>query len=298
MKKIVTNGFETSQFVYGIWRLLDDPKGSGAEVIKDKIDACLEVGIDTIDSADLYGDYKAEIAFGEFLKKFPDYKSKLKIITKCGIQYCCDTRPETKVKYYDYSPEYIRFSVEQSLEKLNVESLDCLLFHRPSPLMNAKEVAKISHVLKQEGKVKYFGVSNFTPSQYTMLASEMELVTNQVEANPLQLTSYLDGTFDQCQERGISPMIWSPLAGGRIFSPKSEREVRVREKLGQLAEKYQVDLDVLAYSWLLRHPTGPIVILGTSNPERILKVRKTYDVNWDIQDWFDLWSSSTGEEVP
>ena len=152
MKKIVTKGFEVSQFAYGIWRLLDDTNGSHPEVIKTKVDACLEVGIDTIDSADLYGDYKAEIAFGEFLKKFPEYRGKLKIISKCGIQYCCDTRPETKVKYYDYSPDYIRYSVEQSLAKLNVESLDCLLFHRPSPLMNAKEVAKISSDLKKRGK--------------------------------------------------------------------------------------------------------------------------------------------------
>ena len=161
-----------------------------------------------------------------------------------------------------------------------------------------KKWQRLAATLKKEGKVKFFGVSNFTPNQYNMLANEMELVTNQVESNLLHLDSYLDGTFDQCQEKEIHPMIWSPLAGGRIFTPQSERESSVKEKLLSLAKKYEVDLDVLAYAWLLRHPTNPIIIIGTGNQSRILKVNEAYKVSWDLQDWFDLWSTSTGVEVP
>lgn len=296
--KISKNGPEFSQFAFGIWRLLDDPKGTSPEWVKEKVDACLEAGITTIDSADLYGDYKAEIAFGNFLNTYPEYEDKLEIVSKCGIQYCCDTRPDTRVKYYDYSKEYIRFSVEQSLEKLHIKSLDVLLFHRPSPLMNPKEMALACNELKSEGKVKHFGVSNFTHTQMEMLGNEMELVTNQVEAHPLHLTPYLDGTFDLNVKLGISPMIWSPLAGGRIFNPSSESEKRVFEKLSELSKKYEQPIDVLVYSWLLRHPSNPVIVIGTNKPERILLTKKAKEVSWDIQDWFDVWSSSTGQEVP
>lgn len=295
--KLSQNGPTLSQLSFGVWRLRDQGVPTVDE-IKAKVDTCLEAGITTFDHADIYGDYLCEETFGGFLKENPSYKDKIEIVTKCGIALLSDNRPEHTIKHYNYSKEHIRFSVENSLKNLNADKLDVVLFHRPSPLLNPLEVAEVCEDLKKEGKVLHFGVSNFTPAQFSMLNKYTELVTNQVEASPVHLTPYLDGTFDQCLEFGMAPMIWSPTGGGRIFHPKSESEKRVFDKLTELSSKYDTQIDILIYSWLLSHPSRPNIVLGTNNLERIQRSTEALEIKLELQDWFEIWQACTGEEVP
>ncbi|MCW7479549.1 aldo/keto reductase [Leptospira kanakyensis] len=288
--------FSISRLVYGIWRLHEDKEGNSPERILKKIETCLSLGIDTFDHADIYGDFENEELFGNALSKNTSIKSKIKIITKCGIQV-----PGSKfsTKHYNTSKEHIRYSVERSLRKLQVDHLDVVLIHRPDPLMDPYELAEIFETLIREGKVNHFGVSNFTPSQFQMLQAvyKKPLFTNQVEFHPFHTESLFDGTFDQALEHKTHPMIWSPTGGGRIFSPKSEREVATVSKLKEIAKEHGCSVDQVLYSWFLNHPAGLVPILGTNDPERIQSAAECFSYPLTRVEWFSILEAARGKEV-
>ncbi|MEI1278761.1 aldo/keto reductase [Leptospira venezuelensis] len=301
MKISLSNeGPSFSRFVYGCWRLHSDPKGSGTDRILEKIEVCLDSGIDTFDHADLYGEYGNEERFGLALKSKPGLKDKIKIVTKAGIQLPGPNRSGISVKHYDTSGKYLISSAENSLKKLNVDKLDLLLIHRPDPLMNADEVAKTFRSLKESGKVLYFGVSNFTPSQFSLLQSRLDfpLVTNQVEFHPFYPDPLVNGVFDQAQELNIKPMIWSPTAGGRIFRPKTEQETVLYKTLEELAKKKNVTIDAVLFSWYLYHPAQLVPVLGTNEPDRIRSAIKSFQVQLEREEWFQVLEAGTGKRVP
>ncbi len=293
-------GPDISRFAYGVWRILDDPQGSTPAIVLKKIDACLEVGITTFDHADIYGGYGCEEAFGAALKERPELKEKIEIVTKCDIMLIDPARPQNRIKHYDTSHEHIQSSAERSLKNLGVERLDVLLLHRPDPLMDADEAAGALNSLRESGKIRHAGVSNFTPAQFDLLQSRLNfpLVTNQVEINPMRLEAFLDGTLDHCQRLRIAPMAWSPSAGGAVFSGQDAQAVRVRGALEQLAAKHSTTPDVILYAWLNRHPSNIVTVLGTNQIERIHAATAAFAIQLDRQEWFEVWSASTGAEVP
>jgi predicted oxidoreductase len=293
-------GPEVSRLAYGVWRLLKDPEGAHVQRVLAKIQACLDCGITTIDHADIYGGYRVEEVFGAALRASPGLRHRLELVTKCGIMLVDPARPENRLKHYDYSRQHLIGSVERSLRNLATDYLDVLLLHRPSPLLDPDEVAEAVHLLIGQGKVRHVGVSNFTPAQFDTLASRLTvpLVTNQVELHPLWLAPFLDGTLDHCLQRRIAPMAWSPLAGGRLVSGQGEAEMRVRTVLSELGRKYGADLDQIGYAWLLRHPARIIPVLGTNRIERITSAARSLSLQLELQDWFAVWSASSGAEVP
>ncbi|WP_232379455.1 aldo/keto reductase [Polyangium fumosum] len=298
--RLAGEGPTVSRLVYGVWRLLDDPEGASVRRVLDKIHACLDCGITTFDHADIYGGYRCEETFGEALRASPGLREKIEIVTKCGIMLVDPARPENRIKHYDYSRRHIVSSVERSLRNLATDHLDVLLLHRPSPLLDPDEVAGTFERLRREGKVLHLGVSNFAPSQLEMLQSRLasRIVTNQVEVNPLRHDAFVDGTLDQCQRLGISPMAWSPTAGGRIFHGGGDVERRVRGALGELARKYAATPDAILFAWLLKHPSKMVPVLGTNRIDRIRTAASALAIELDLQDWFFLWTASTGWEVP
>ncbi|PTL83627.1 aldo/keto reductase family oxidoreductase [Vitiosangium sp. GDMCC 1.1324] len=298
--KMAADGPEVSRLAYGVWRLLNDPQGADVQRVLAKIQTCLDCGITTFDHADIYGGYGVEEVFGAALRANPGLRQRMELVTKCGIMLVNPARPGNRLKHYDYSRQHIVESVERSLRNLATDYLDVLLLHRPSPLLDPHEVAEALRSLVEQGKVRHVGVSNFTPAQFDMLASwlSVSLVTNQVELHPLRLEPFLDGTLDQCLQRRISPMAWSPLAGGRLMHGEGEAERRVRAVLVELGRKYGADLDQLLYAWLLRHPSRIIPVLGTNQLERITSAARALSLPLELQDWFAVWSASTGAEVP
>ena len=174
------------------------------------LEETVDLGINTFDHADIYGGYTTEAAFGAAFKSSAVKRDAIFFISKCGIQMPCEARP-LAVKHYDYSAEHIRMSVENSLRNLNTDYLDVLLLHRPSPLMHAETIAKITQELKQEGKIKQLGVSNFTPSQMHLIQKEVALEWNQLECSLTHEDGFFDGTLDHMKLHDIGAMAWSPL---------------------------------------------------------------------------------------
>lgn len=287
-----------SRIIPGLMRLLEW-KLSREQLIG-WINTCIELGMTSFDHADIYGSYQVEAAFGAALAASPGLRDRIEIVTKCDIALISPQRPAHSVHHYNTSRQHIIASAEQSLRNFQTDRLDLLLIHRPDPLMDADEVAAALDELLTSGKVRAVGVSNFTPFQWELLQSRLDapLVTNQVELSLLFLDTLHDGTLDQAQQLRRPPMIWSPLAGGRLFSQNDERAVRVRAALERIAAAHGVAPDVIALAWVLMHPSRPLPVLGTGNLDRVRASAAALTIALDRQEWFALWEASAGREVP
>ncbi|WCK56192.1 aldo/keto reductase [Aneurinibacillus sp. Ricciae_BoGa-3] len=294
----LSENLEFSRLTHGMWRLAE--WNMSADATLHFIEECLELGITTFDHADIYGNYSCEDLFGTALAQKPSLRSKLQLVSKCGIKLISSKHPEHKIKYYDTSKEHIVTSAEQSLKNLRTDHLDLLLIHRPDPYMNPEEVAEAFTQLKEEGKVIHFGVSNFTPSQFNMLQSYLgfPLVTNQIEISVMAIESFTNGTIDHCLEKRIPPMAWSPLEGGKFFHASDERGLRLRSTIEAIAKDLQVDsIDQILYAWLLNHPARIIPIVGSGNIDRVRSAVKSADIQLSRQQWFEILQSTTGKAV-
>lgn len=287
-----------SRIVHGHWRLMD--WNLSKEELLDLVEKEIELGITTIDHADIYGNFSCEERFGETLALKKGIREKLQIVTKCGIKFPSVNRPENKSHCYDTSKDHIIKSVERSLKNFNTDYIDLLLIHRVDPLLDPTEVAEAFGKLKKEGKVREFGVSNFHPAQFNMLNSYLDntLVTNQIEVSPLELEHFEKGTLDLMLEKRVHPMAWSPLAGGRLFKGTEDREVRVRKALEKVKEEIGADgIDEVAYAWILKHPSRICPIVGSSNLSRIKSAIKATEINLTRDQWFEIYVASKGVDI-
>ena len=256
---------------------------------------CIEQGISTFDHADIYGAYTTEAEFGNALANSDIDRSRVQLISKCGIQYLAESR-QNKVKHYDYSASYIIASVEASLKHLKTDYLDLLLLHRPSPLMQPDEIAEAVSHLKSQGKIRQFGVSNFTPSQIALVETTTPIDVNQIEFSLTEHTAMHDGTLDTLLSKKILPMSWSPL--GYVFREDTEQTRRIHKQLGALLDKYNATEDQLLLAWILKHPSGICPVVGTTNKDRLSNAVKALDINLDLEDWFLILVACQGHKVP
>ncbi|WP_175917452.1 aldo/keto reductase [Burkholderia pyrrocinia] len=290
-----------SRIVFGMWRIGD--WALSARERRALIEAALELGVTSFDHADIYGDYTAEGLFGDVLADAPHLRERMQIITKCGIRLVSARRPAHGIKHYDTRAAHVVASVEQSLRALRTERLDLLLLHRPDPLMDADEVATTFAALRRDGKVRAFGISNFMPAQAELLqdrmaAHGMSLATNQVECSLLHLAPLDDGTFDQAQRWRCPPMLWSPLAGGRLLTEVSPAATRVRATAARIGDALGVPATTVLFAWLLALPCRPLPIVGSS---RIAALREAVDatrITLGREHWFELLAAARGVDVP
>lgn len=292
----MADGLRFSRVAWGFWRWTE--WGLSIDELANLIPQVLERGITTIDHADGYSEGAAETAFGEALAKNPSLRDKMEIITKCTLVY-----PYTgaRVKYYDTSEEYILAQVETSLRKLQTDYIDVLLLHRPDPFMDPESTARAFDKLHSSGKVRHFGVSNYKPLDYDMLASyvDQKLITNQVEVSVLQHENFDDRTIAHAMMNRIHPIVWSPLAGGRIFTGTNEVELRVRQELETVRDEIGAErIDDVAFAWLFSHPVGFVPITGSCELDYIERPLQALRYQLTKEQWFAIWSAQTGRRVP
>lgn len=261
------------------------------------IEACLENSITAFDHADIYGDYTTEAEFGAALKEAPSLRAHLRIISKCGIQMLSDNRPSQQVKSYNTSAQHIISSVEQSLEHFGTDHLDLLLIHRPDPLLHPAEVANAIELLKQQGKILQFGVSNFHPHQVETLMKYTRIEYNQLEISILHLPPFTNGMLDHCMQYQIVPMAWAPLGGGILNDDSHPRFRSIISTATLLAEKYETGVNEILLAWLHRHPSGILPVIGTTKIERLIQAKNAAGIILEREDWFKLLAASSGEDV-
>ena len=289
MNKSVLSPIISGTMNWGIW-----DKNLSTKEMENLIQICIENKITTFDHADIYGNYTTEADFGKAFQSSKIPREKLQLITKCGIQMIAESR-SNKIKHYDYSKEYIIWSVEESLKKLKTDYVDVFLLHRPSPLMQADEIAEAVGKLKSEGKIIDFGLSNFTSSQTELIRQKTEVSFNQVQFSATHFEPMIDGSLDYMQTHGIRPMSWNPL--GTVFREDTKKTRRLKKLLSTLVEKYSLGSDTLLLSWILKHPAKVIPIAGTVNVARIQSLMKAVELELDKEDWFAIWTESMGNDV-
>jgi predicted oxidoreductase len=284
---------EMSRLVYGMWRLGDDADTS-VDHIRNKISACLDQGITTMDQADIYGGYEAEEILGTALT--PELRNQIEIVTKCDIVAPVGRYAEAKVKYYDTSRAYILSSVDHSLRLMKIDHIDLLLIHRPDPLMDHHETGAALDEVVASGKVRAVGVSNFRPWDWELLQSGMKtpLVTNQIEISLLHHAPFTNGDIAFHQQNGQPPMAWSPLGGGALFDTKLSG---LHGALQNIATEHNVEIAAVAVAWLLAHPARILPVLGTNNLDRIARIGDAANIQIDRETWFDLYTHALGHEV-
>lgn len=301
-----------SQLAYGCWRLTGNARNAAETtpeiraIGKQAVLAAYEAGYTIFDHADIYGGNECEKIFGEVLKENPGLREKITIVTKGGVRRADD--PPGSPYHFNLSGDFIERACEGSLQRLGVDTIDLYLLHRADWLIHPADMAAAFARLKQAGKVRFFGVSNFRPSQVAALqaACPMPLVANQVEISLGQLATLDDGTLDQCLERHITPMAWSPLGGGQ-FADGARRLLKYQEGyrteavvplLDQIAKERGVSRAAVVLAWLLKHPAGIMPIVGSINPDRIRDAVKATEFELTREEWYRLFVAARNEPLP
>jgi predicted oxidoreductase len=306
------SSLHAGRLAYGCWRIAGTWNGAevtpeGRKLGRRAVLAAYEAGYTLFDHADIYCDGEAEKVFGQALKEVSGMRERVLIASKCGIRKPGEPKPDAPYRY-DFSAAYIVRSCEDSLRRLGVETIDLYQLHRPDYLMNPEEVAGAFTALKQAGKVREFGVSNFHPSQLTALqrACPMRLLVNQVEISLAHQASLDDGTLDQCLAERITPMAWSPLAGGQLAdgatrllpSQESYRTQKLLPVLDAIAKTRGTSRTVVALAWLLKHPSGIVPIVGSTDPARIRDAAGAVECELSREEWYRLLEAARGERLP
>ena len=294
-------GPEFSRIVFGTWRILDDPETRTPAGLLERLHACVEAGITTVDTAEIYGVYRVEEALGEAFAKDPSLRMRMELVSKCGIYIPCEYHPDRRTAFYNATAQRIVKSAEKSLRFLGTDYLDLLLVHRPDWLTSVDETAEGLNQLLRQGKIRAAGVSNYSVSQFEALNARMAqpLVTNQVEFSLLHMNPMYDGVFDHAQQHRYRPMAWSPLAQGRLLDVSHEAGRRVQEVCSGLSAKYgNATVDQLAYAWIMAHPAGALPVIGTHRLQRIRGAAATADITLEREDWYALWTAAEGHPIP
>lgn len=295
-RQLGKSGIFVSSLAWGMWRF------AGRELAEARslVDAALESGITLFDTADIYGHDgtnqfgDAERLLGRVFADTPALRDRMVLATKGGID------PGVP---YDQSARYLEAAIDASLKRLNTQRIDLYQIHRPDILTHPQEIGRVMERARALGKVHAFGVSNYTPAQTAALEAFMPrhglpLSTTQPEFSPLHLGPIEDGTLDYAMTHNLAPLAWSPLGGGRIAEPQTERERNVAAALDEVANAQTVSRTAAAYAWVMAHPSRPIPIVGSQNPDRIREAADAYKVEWRRTAWYKVLVASRGQRLP
>lgn len=297
---------EVSEVVLGLMRISE----MTVDQVEELIESALAVGINAFDIADCYGHGKCEQILGEVLKCRPDLCEKMWIQSKCGIRM-------EEFTYFDFSKEHILEAVDGILKRLNVDYIDSLLLHRPDALMEPAEIAEAFDLLKAQGKVIDFGVSNQNPMMMALIQKDVNqpLVANQLQLSAAFTPSFDAGfhvnmkqeagivrdssIFEYCRLHDVVIQAWSVLQfdyfGGVFLG--SEKYPELNQVLNRLAEKYHVSPSAVAIAWVLRYPAKMQAVIGTTKKARVAEAAKAAEIQLTRKEWYEIYLAA-GNDLP
>jgi len=314
MQQVQLHGTELrcSRLAYGCWRII--AAGKAVELTPDReedarkaILAAYDSGYTLFDHADVYSDGLAEWVFGRLLREKKDLRDKILIASKCGIRKAGEPTPSAPYRY-DFSAQHIVSACEASLKRLQTDRIDIYQLHRPDYLANPEEVAGAFSKLKQQGKVREFGLSNASPAFFALIQKfcPFKLIVNQIEVSLLKLDYFRNGTMEQCMTEKITPLAWSPLGAGRLSfngpidlnEPGHAKRIQLRDSVDIVARERDVTRAQVAVAWLLKHPSGIVPIIGSAEPKNIRELVKAVDLDLTREEWYTLMEGAVGDRLP
>ncbi len=218
-----------------------------------------ELGVNLLDTADSYGPEVAESLIAKALYPYP---KGLVIATKGGL---LRTGPNQWPQ--DGRPEHLREALEGSLRRLHLDRIDIYQFHRPDPKVPFEDSVGELAKLRQEGKIRYVGLSNVTIDQLARAQKIVPIVTvqnhyNLAKRQSEQMTeASSEAMIDLCERQGIGFIPWSPLAFGEL--------ARSGGALDQIAKRHNAQPGQVALAWLLKRSSTMLPIPGTSRVKHL-----------------------------
>jgi predicted oxidoreductase len=288
------SGIHVSALAWGMWRF----KGNDLKAARAKVDAAFDAGITLFDTADIYGFGEdgfgaAETLLGQLFAEDKSLRNRMVLASKGGII------PPIP---YDSSPAYLESAIDASLKRLQTNRIDLWQIHRPDILTHPHDIARALEKAHALGKIVSIGVSNYTPAQTDALRlalpRDLKLVSIQPEFSALHLEPIENGLFDAAVTHNYAVLAWSPLGGGRIAEPSTDRERAVAAALDAVAQAQGVSRTAAALSWIMAHPAAPIPIIGSQNPDRIREGADALKVGWTRTDWYSVLVAARGVPLP
>ena len=311
-RNIGTSELQSSCLAYGCWRIAGSAESNEisferAEHAKAAVRAAYEAGFTLFDHADIYSNGFGEELFGQVLKDSHEMRNQVLVASKSGI--IKGSKADAHLPYrYDSSASHIIQSCEGSLHRLGVDQIHIYMIHRPDFLGHPDEIAQAVSDLKRQGKIKEFGVSNYTPSQLRLIRKAVDgpIVVNQVEISLIKLDAFSDGTLEECMLENTTPMAWSPLGGGKLTGQESlslqtadhGHRGKIRDSAEYLARHHGVSRSAILLSWLLMHPSGILPVVGTTNPDHIRQAAAAASLELSREEWYYLMEAGKGQRLP
>jgi predicted oxidoreductase len=288
------SGIVVGPLAWGMWRL----QGAEVSAADRLVRTALDVGFSLFDTADIYGFDgntgfgAAEALLGRVLEADPVLRSRFTLSSKGGII------PGTP---YNSTAEYLVSACEASLRRLRTDHIDLYQIHRPDILAHPEEVASALSRLREAGKIRAAGVSNYSVSQTRALQSFLPfpLVSHQPEFSALHIEPLGDGVLDQAIELRMAVLAWSPLGGGRLAGAGEDARARaVIGVLDRIAVRDAVPRTAIALAWVLAHPSHPIALIGTQQADRIREAARALEVRLTRPDWYAVLTASRQAKLP
>lgn len=292
MEKIYLSdaGPKVSPAIYGFyrWHQEENMPATMERVVR----LCLELGINTFDHADVYGNYQCEELFGNLIANGSVKREDIILFTKCGLRIPDASQPGVRITHADTSKEHILRTLDNSLRKLKTDYIDIFLLNGFDPIANLEETAITLRQLKEKGKIKNIGIVNFSVFQHQLLASYLQLpiVTNHIELNLLNTAALDNGQIDYIKQRYMRPLASSPLAAGRIASGDDFAATKLRRKLAEISAKYNADIESVAVAWIIK--LGALPLIGTTDEKRIRNIVHALSIDLEREDWYQLYETS------
>ena len=293
-----TSSLEVAPLGWGMWRFAGADRGQARNLVE----TALEIGCTLFDTADVYG-YRGAVGFGaaetllgEVFREVPSVRDRMVLATKAGV---------TPPVPYNSARQYLLDACDASLRRLHVEYVDLFQIHRPDLLTHPSEVARALDHLRQEGKIRAAGVSNYTATQIDALCEYLpfDLASVQSEFSPLAIDGLSDGVLDTAMRRGLAVLAWSPLGQGRLgqsltVAPQSAPVQAVCAALDIVAARAKTTRSAVAYAWVLAHPARPVALIGSQNVARIREAHAAYAVHITREEWYRILVAARGTPMP
>ena len=284
-RQLGDSGLFTSALGFGTWEMSTTDYGHiDVGEASDAVNAAIDHGITLFDTAEVYGPYHSEILLA---KALGSRRKDIVLVSKVGFDIDKKAVNQPRNSKHDFVIE----RAEGCLRRMETDYLDLLLIHWPDHGTPFEETMRALESLKADGKIRHYGVSNFTPEMMDECEKHGHLAANQVGYHMFDRRME-SRVLPYCKRNGIGFMAYGTLAFGLLagaFTPDTSfvepdwrssgvafelplfkpaefaKELRVVERLKAVAGRYDKSVAQMAIAWTLGHPAVSVGLVGVRN---------------------------------
>jgi len=267
------------------------------QAVADLLEAALDLGIDTLDLADIYGGHTTNALVGAAFGLRPGLRARFKLIAKLGIVMSGSPGNARGVQHYDLTVEHLRQALNDTLLALDTDRVDTLMLHRFDPHLDPAAIADWVRDGQREARIGTFGVSNFGAHALALFDGHLPVIANQIELSLANSSALDDGAHTATRAHDAEVQAWSPLGGGDLLDPRSQTGSRLHEPLRTMSDEFGLDPASLLLRWVASLPQTRVV-LGSTKIERLRDAVHACEEPLPHDAWYALWEAARGRAVP